>query len=64
MVSQYVWVGIAVGVFVAGIGIGFTMLQGAGPGPGLMNFGNMSPQQMQQAMQDPDFRQNRGQQRR
>jgi len=57
MVSQYVWVGIAVGVFVAGIGIGFAMLQGAGPGPGPMNFGNMSPQQMQQAMQDPDFRQ-------
>jgi len=23
MVSQYVWIGIAVGVFVAGIGIGF-----------------------------------------
>lgn len=58
MVNQYVWVGIAVGVFVAGIGIGFAMLQGAGPGPGPMNFGNMSPQQMQQAMQDPDFRQN------
>ena len=56
MVSQYIWIGIAVGVFVAGIGIGFAVLQGAGPGP--MNVGNMSPQQMREAMQDPDFRQN------
>ena len=58
MVSQYVWVGIVVGVFVAGIGIGFSTLQSMTPGPGPMNFGNMSPQQMQHAMQDPDFRQN------
>ena len=57
MVSQYVWVGIVVGVFVAGIGIGFTVLQST-TGPGPMNFGNMSPQQMRDAMQDPDFRQN------
>ncbi|MGI9567184.1 MAG: hypothetical protein ACR2LL_09265 [Nitrosopumilus sp.] len=44
MVNQYVWVGIAVGVFVAGIGIGFAALQGMTPGPGPMNFGNMSPE--------------------
>jgi len=56
MVSQYVWAGIAVGVFVAGIGIGYAALQGTMPDP--MNFGAMSAQQMQQAMQNPDFRQN------
>jgi len=55
MVTQYVWVGIAVGIFVAGIGMGYAALQGTMPDP--MNFGAMSPQQMQQAMQDPDFRQ-------
>lgn len=32
MVSQYVWAGIAVGVFVVGIGIGFAALQGMAPG--------------------------------
>jgi hypothetical protein len=48
-------VGIVVVVFVAGIGIGYVALQGH---VGLMNFGSMSPQHMQQAMQDPDFRQN------
>ena len=58
MVNQYVWVGITVGVFVAGIGIGFAVLQSTTQGPGPMNFGNMSPQQMIDAMQDPDFRQN------
>ena len=57
MVNQYVWVGIAVGIFVAGIGIGYAALQGDSGMPGMMNFGAMSPQQMQQAMQDPDFRQ-------
>ena len=58
MLNQYVWVGIAVGVFVVGIGIGYAALQGSSSMPGPMNFGNMSPQQMQNAMQDPDFRQN------
>ena len=58
MVNQYVWIGIAVGIFVAGIGIGYAVLQGSSGIPGPMNFGAMSPQQMQQAMQDPDFRQN------
>ena len=58
MVNQYVWVGITVGVFVAGIGIGYAALQGSSSMPGPMNFGNMSPQQMRDAMQDPDFRQN------
>ena len=56
MVSQYIWVGIVAGVFVAGIGIGFAVLQQTTPGS--MNFDNMSPQQMRDAMQDPDFRQN------
>ena len=55
MVSQYVLIGIVAGVFIAGIGIGYAALQGnAGP----MNFGSMSPQHMQQAMQDTNFRQN------
>lgn len=58
MVNQYIWIGITVGVFVAGIGIGFAALQEMTPGPGPMNFGNMAPQQMQQAIQDPGFRQN------
>ena len=44
MASQYVWVGITVGVFIAGIGIGFAVLQSTTPGPGPMNFDNMSPQ--------------------
>jgi len=43
MVSQYVWVGIVVVVFVAGIGIGFAVLQGNSGMPGPMNFGVMSP---------------------
>lgn len=57
MVSQYVLIGIVIGVFVAGIGIGYAALQGSSM-PGPMNFGAMSPQQMQQAMQDPNFSQN------
>ena len=51
MVSQYVWIGIAVGVFVAGIGLGFTALQNSSPGPI-----GMSPQQMPELMSDPEFR--------
>ena len=52
MVSQYVWIGITIGVFVAGIGIGFAALQNSSPGPMMM-----SPQQMPEMMSDPEFRQ-------
>jgi len=52
MVSQYVWIGITVGVFVAGIGIGFAALQNSSPSPM-----GMSPQQMPELMSDPEFRQ-------
>ena len=52
MVSQYVWIGIAAGVFVAGLGIGFAAMQNSSPGPMMM-----SPQQMPQMMSDPEFRQ-------
>ena len=45
MVSQYIWIGITVGVFVAGIGIGFAALQNSSPGPM-----GMSPQQMPELM--------------
>ena len=41
MVSQNIWIGITIGVFVAGIGIGFVALQGTAPGP--MNFAAKSP---------------------
>ena len=58
MVNQYILFAIVGGVFVAGIGIGFATLHTMTPEPGPMNFGSMSPQQMQQAMQDPEFRQN------
>jgi len=56
MVNQYVLVDVAVGVFVVGIGVGYAALQDTTMGP--INFGSMSTQQMQQAMQDPNFRQN------
>ena len=52
MVSQYVWIGITVGVFVAGIGIGFAALQNSSLSPM-----GMSPQQMPELMSDPEFRQ-------
>ena len=52
MVSQYIWIGITVGVFVAGMGIGFAALQNSSPGPMMM-----SPQQMPEMMSDPEFRQ-------
>lgn len=48
MVNQYVWIGIAVGVFVAGIAIGYTFLQA-----NTSNFIPMSSQQMQQMMNNP-----------
>ena len=49
MINQYAWVGIVVGVFVAGIGIGYVVFQ-ANTSP---NFMPMSSQQMQQMMNDP-----------
>ena len=52
MVSQYIWIGITVGIFVAGIGIGFAAFQNSSPGPMMM-----SPQQMPEMMSDPEFRQ-------
>ena len=59
MVGKYVLFAIIGGVFIAGIGIGFTALHTTTiPGPGPMNLDSMSPQHLQQAMQDPEFRQN------
>ncbi|AFS81293.1 hypothetical protein NKOR_07130 [Candidatus Nitrosopumilus koreensis AR1] len=52
MVSQYVMIGIAVGVFFAGIGIGYAMMQTSTP---QNNFMQMTPQQMQQMMNDPNM---------
>ena len=50
MVNQYVWVGIAIGVFIAGLGIGFAINQYTVT-PGMM------AQNMQQMMQNPTQRQ-------
>lgn len=52
MVSQYVMIGIAVGVFFAGIGIGYAMMQTSTP---QNNFMQMTPQQIQQMMNDPNM---------
>ena len=52
MVSQYIWIGITVGVFIAGIGIGFAALQNSSSVPMMM-----SSQQMPEMMSDPEFRQ-------
>ena len=58
MISQYIWVGIAVGDMLPKF---------IGPGPGVVDCNTTkpiptpptkSPQQMRDAMQDPDFRQN------
>ena len=48
MVSQYIWIGIIVGVFFAGIGIGYAALQSNTTVPMMM-----TPQQMQQMMNNP-----------
>jgi hypothetical protein len=48
MVSQYIWVGITIGVFFAGLGIGYAALNSNQP-----NFMHMTPQQMQQMMNNP-----------
>jgi len=53
MASQYVWIGIVIGVFVAGLGIGYAVFQSTST----PNFMQMSPQQMQTMMNDPNFRQ-------
>ncbi|WP_316506828.1 hypothetical protein [Nitrosopumilus sp.] len=51
MTSQYIWIGIAVSVFVAGIGIGYGVWQSSTSGlAGMM----MSPQQMNQMMNNPE----------
>ena len=51
MTSQYVWIGIAVGVFFAGLGIGYAVLSANQPA----NFMHMNPQQMQQMMNNPQM---------
>jgi len=48
MVSNPILIGIIVGVFFAGLGIGYAVLQLGQP-----NYSNMTPQQMQQMMNDP-----------
>ncbi|WP_100182110.1 hypothetical protein [Candidatus Nitrosotenuis aquarius] len=51
MTSQYVWIGIAVGVFFAGLGIGYATFSANQPA----NFMHMNPQQMQQMMNNPQM---------
>lgn len=53
MTSQYAVIGIAIGVFFAGLGIGYAIFQSTSA----PNFMQMSPQQMQTMMNDPNFRQ-------
>jgi len=47
MASQYVWIGIVIGVFFAGLGISYAALQST-------TSMQMTPQQMQQMMNNPD----------
>ncbi|HSB50629.1 MAG TPA: hypothetical protein VLC72_04800, partial [Nitrosopumilaceae archaeon] len=49
MTNQYVLVGITVGVFFAGLGVGYTIFQSYNQ----PNFAMMTPQQMQQMMNNP-----------
>lgn len=49
MTNQYIWIGVTVAVFLAGIGIGYSMVQSSVQ----PNFNNMTPQQMQQMMNNP-----------
>ena len=49
MVSQAILIGIAVGVFFAGLGIGYAAFQSYNQ----PNFAMMTPQQMQQMMNNP-----------
>lgn len=48
MVKQTILIGIAIGVFFAGLGIGYAVFYSSQP-----NYANMTPQQMQQMMNDP-----------
>ena len=50
MVSQPILIGVIAGVFFAGLGIGYAVLQSAQP-----NYSNMTPQQMQQMMNNPQM---------
>jgi plastocyanin len=50
MVNQYVWIGIAIGVFFAGLGISYVVFYSTQP-----SFTHMTPQQMQQMMNNPQF---------
>lgn len=50
MVSQSILIGIIAGVFFAGLGIGYVVLQSGQP-----NYSNMTPQQMQQMMNNPQM---------
>ena len=49
MISQRIWIGITIGVLFAGIGIGYTLLPSTQNVPMMM-----TPQQMQQMMNDPN----------
>jgi hypothetical protein len=51
MTSQYVWIGIAIGVFFGGLGIGYAVFSATQP----VNFMNMTPLQMQQMMNNPQM---------
>jgi plastocyanin len=46
--NQIIWIGVVVGVFFAGLGIGYAMFYSTQP-----NFTHMTPQQMQQMMNNP-----------
>ncbi|HXG13718.1 MAG TPA: hypothetical protein VNK25_01135 [Candidatus Nitrosotenuis sp.] len=53
MAKQAIWIGITIGVFFAGLGIGYAAFQATST----TNFLHMNPQQMQNMMNDPNFRQ-------
>lgn len=50
MVKQTILIGIAIGVFFAGLGIGYAVFYSSQP-----NYANMTPQQMQQMMNNPQM---------
>ena len=51
MTNQYIWIGIAIGVFFAGLGIGYAVFSANQPA----NFMHMNPQQMNQMMSNPQM---------
>jgi hypothetical protein len=51
VINQYIWIGITIGVFLAGIGIGYAIVQQSTPATSMM----MTPQQMQQMMNNPQY---------